>query len=248
MIKEVHYRQENDEEKLTLWTILYRLYLKQNSIFRRTKILRTPSTISETIFNYLKKSIIEGKLKPNQRIQEKEIARLFNVSTTPTREAFQRLSAEKYLTINARKEVCVASVSAEEIKDLFEVVRVLDAFAAKKALGNLSPKDIEDLNEMTKNMGNWYKQKRIRPYVKQNLKIHFRIWKKCGNDFLYQSLVNLGEKFTFYSNRIFAIIDNPSFLEKSYRDHLELMKAIEKRDAGKVEEILLSHWGGVGFL
>ncbi len=101
---------------------------------------------------------------------------------------------------------------------------------------------------MTKNLGNFYNQKRVAPYVKQNLKIHFRIWKECGNNFLYQSLVNLGEKFAFYSNKIFAIVENPSFFEKSYRDHLELMKAIEERDAERVEKILLNHWGGVGYL
>jgi len=214
----------------------------------RGKIIRSPSTISETIFRHLKKSIIEGKLKPNQRLYEKEIARLFSVSTTPTREAFQRLSAEKYLTINARKEVSVAPISVEEIKEHFEVVNVLDALAAKRALQRFRDKDIQDLKEMTGHLGNLYRQRRTAPYVKQNLKIHYRIWKECGNNFLYEFLVNLAEKFTFYSNQIFILIDNPSFFEKSYKDHVELMQAIEKKDAQRVEEILRSHWGGVGFL
>ncbi len=214
----------------------------------RKPILRSPSTISETIFRYLRKSIIEGRLKPNQKIHEKEIAKLFNVSTTPAREAFQRLSAENYLTINARKEVSVASVSVEEIKELFEVVNILDAFAARKALERFCDEDIQNLREMTENLGNFYNQKRIAPYVKQNLRIHFRIWKECGNHFLYQFLVDLAEKFIFYSNQLFIIVDNPTFFEKSYKDHLVIMKAIEEKDANKLESILLSHWGGVGYL
>jgi len=214
----------------------------------KNKTVEAPKTISEAIYRYLKKAIIEGELKPNQRIQEKEIAQLFNVSTTPAREAFQRLSAEKYLAINARKEVNVTSATVREIKELFEVVRILDACATRKAVKNLSDKDIEDLKEMTKNLGNLYNQKKIGPYVKQNLKIHFRIWKECGNNFLYQSLVNLAEKFTFYSNQIFAMIDNPSFFKISFRDHVELMKAIEKRDGEKAEKIISTHWGGEGFL
>lgn len=215
---------------------------------KKNKPFEAPETISEAIYKYLKKAIIEGVLKANQRIQEKEIAQLFGVSTTPAREAFQRLSAEKYLTIDARKEVHVVSATAKEIKEVFEVVRILDACATRKAVKKLSDGDIKDLREMTEALGELFKEQKIGPYVKQNLKIHFRIWQECGNSFLYQTLVNLGEKFTFYGNQIFAIIDSPSFFKSSFRDHAELMKALEKRDAERAEQVISTHWGGEGFL
>ncbi len=215
---------------------------------RKINKIKAPKTISESVYAFLKKAIIEGDLKPSQRIQEKEIAQLFNVSTTPAREAFQRLSAEKYLTINARKEVSVVSISQEEIREMFEVVRVLDAFATKKAINNLSEKDIEDLKKMTNDLMNLSQEDKIGRYVKQNLKIHFFIWKRSGNKFLFNSLVELGEKFTFYSNQLFAIIDNPSFLKRSCKEHLEIIDALEKKDSERVEKLLLVHWGGEGFL
>lgn len=209
---------------------------------------KKPETISETVYRHLKKAIIEGDLKPHQRIQEKEIAQVFDVSTTPTREAFQRLSAEKYLIINQRKEVHVTPVNKEEILELFEVVRVLDALATTKAMKNLSEKDIEEIKKMTDEMVRLSQQEKIGDYVKQNLKIHFFLWKKCGNNFLSQALIDLGEKFTFYSNQLFALIDNPSYLSRSVDDHLDLVDAIEKKDKKRVEKLLLVHWGAVGFL
>lgn len=215
------------------------------------KIIEIPSSLSETIHRYLKKAIIEGELKPNQRLQEKEIADLFRVSTTPVREAFQRLSAEKHIIINARKDVMVASATLEEIMELFEVVRVLDTFASKKAIKRLTDKEIADLRKMTGRLGNFYKKKNILGYVRENLKIHDKIWKACANKFLYQSLVNLGEKYTFFGNQVFFLTDEPnkkpSFFDQSYKDHIDLMKAIEKRDVAQVENILISHWGK-GFL
>ncbi len=215
------------------------------------RIVEIPSTISETIYRYLKKAIIRGELKPNQRLQEKEIAGLFQASTTPVREAFQRLSAEKYIIINARKDVQVASATLEEIMELYEVVRVLDTFASKKAIDRLTDKEIADLRKMTERLGNFYKKKKINDYVRENLKIHYKIWKACANKFLYQSLVNLGEKSTFFGNQVFFLANDsrkqPSFFDRSYKDHLDLMKAIEKRDVAQVENILISHWGK-GFL
>lgn len=226
-------------------------YSNKKEVFGKNKIFEVPATISETIYRYLRNAIIEGDLRPDQRIHEKEIAELFNISTTPVREAFQKLSAEKYLIIDARKEVVVASATLEEIKELFEIVRVLDAFAVKKALKKLFDKEIEELKEMTKKMGNFYKQKKIQSYVKENLKIHDKLWSACGNKFVYQSLVNLAEKSTFFGNQMFFLAaeqtKNPSIFDKSYKDHIDLMEAIEKRAGKAVEKILLSHWGK-GFL
>lgn len=206
-----------------------------------------PSTISEAIYKHLKKSIIEGELEPNQRIQEREIADLFKVSTTPVREAFQRLAAEKYLVINARREVVVSSLTLEEINELFEIVRILDAFALKKALPRLSDSNIAELAAMTEQMGRWHKQKNIHAYVRTNLYIHEKLWKKCGNNLLYQTLVNMGEKYTLCANQIFFLADSddgaPSLFNKSYRDHIELMAAIERRDSHASEELIKNHWG-----
>lgn len=212
-----------------------------------------PATITETIYTYLKNAIIQGKLKPGQRLQEKDFADLFHVSTTPVREAFQRLFAEKYIIINARKDVVVTKATREEIREFFEVVRVLDALASKKAIKNLADKDIAELRRMTERLGQLHGQKKISDYVAENLKIHYKIWQACGNKFLYESLMKMAEKYTFYGNQLFFMIfdqqaeKQPSFLDSSYQDHVKLLQAIEKRDVEAVEKILLSHWGK-GFL
>jgi len=81
---------------------------------------QVPATLSETIYQSLKKALIDGEIKPGQRLQEKEIAALFNTSSTPVREAFFRLAAEKYLVINARKEVLAQDTTLEEVRELYE--------------------------------------------------------------------------------------------------------------------------------
>ncbi len=213
------------------------------------KLITPPSTITEIIYDFLKNSIINGQFKPGQRLHEKEIAAQFQVSTTPVREAFQRLFAEKYIVINARRDVVVASVSIEELRDFFEVVRVLDALASKKAVTNLTKEDIRELREMTKKLGRFYREKKIAEYVSENLKIHYKIWSVCGNKYLYQFLVKMGEKYAFYGNQLIFMtfkneaVKRPSFMDSSYKDHLELMDAIEKQEAERLEKILLSHWG-----
>jgi DNA-binding GntR family transcriptional regulator len=210
-----------------------------------------PATLSESIYTYLKKAIIEGNLKPGQRLLEKEFAEIFKASTTPVREAFRKLSAEKYIVINSRKDVTVATVTRREIAELFEVVRVLDALAAKSAIPNLSAGEIAVLRQMTSRLGDFHAQNKVYEYVVENMRIHDRLWRASGNEYLYQCLSTSADKYVFLSNHLFSLgkgsIESPSFFERSYQDHLDLMDAIEMRDSPAVEKILLSHWGK-GFL
>jgi len=213
----------------------------------KNTIFKPPITIGETIYQYIKKEIINGKFKLNQRLQEKDIADLYGVSTTPVREAFHRLAAEKYLTISTRREVIVAGTTLEEIKEVFEVVRALDTLATKKAQKRLTNEDIIKLKKMTETLGIYHRSKKIHLYDKENIELHKKLWKSSGNKFLYNTLTHLVEKTTFYKNQLISLDEELSWLDKSYKDHLDIMKAIEKGDTEKVEKILMSHWGK-GFL
>jgi DNA-binding GntR family transcriptional regulator len=210
----------------------------------KNKSLKPPMTISETIFQFIKKSIINGEFMPKQRLQEKEIAEIFSVSTTPVREAFQRLSAEKYVILNARKEVIVAEMSSKQIKELYEIIRVLDVFSSKKALENITDNDISELKKKTDKLSELYKKKNIQAYIKQSTRIHEILWKNCGNELLYRSLIDLQEKAIAFGDVVTSdFLSIPHYFERSYRDHIELMAAVENRDAAEVEKILSSHWG-----
>lgn len=211
---------------------------------RKVEVLKPPATISEAIYQYLKKAIVEGEYKPNQRLQEKEIAKLFSVSPTPVREAFLRLSAEKYLQFNVRREVVVKSRNLEEVKELHEVLRTLDKLAVVKALKNLTRNDVETLKKMTQKLGEYYKKNNIQKYLAQNLKFHEQIWQKCGNKSLYEILCELSEKIAIYRrHKDFSPFSIPYSIDKSYSDHQKIMEAIEKKDECRLEEIISTHWG-----
>lgn len=210
----------------------------------KNKSIKPPITITETVFQYIKKAIINKEFKPHQRLHEKQIAELFGVSSTPVRESFQRLSAEKYVILNARKEVIVAELSKKQIKEMYEIIRVLDVFAAKKAIENITDKDISELKRKTDKLTELYKKKNIQGYIKQNTQIHEILWKNCGNELIYQSLVDLAEKAIAFGDIVTSDFSSiPLYFKGSYKDHIELMAAVENRDAAEVEKILSSHWG-----
>jgi DNA-binding GntR family transcriptional regulator len=206
-----------------------------------------PATISETIYKYLKNAIVEGKLKPNEKITERRIAQIFQVSASPVREAFQRLAAESLIKISARKEVTVSSMTINEIVEIFEVIRTNDIYATKKALENLSDQDIAEIQKLTEKLKDFFKKNDFPHYYEVNLKIHDLIWKACGNKHLYQTLSNLSQKLYIHQNLVFELTQDPDFFARSHQDHLDLQKAVEQRDVKSALKILKSHWAK-GFL
>jgi DNA-binding GntR family transcriptional regulator len=210
----------------------------------KPKTIELPATISQTIYDHLKKAIISGELKPGRRVQEKEIAALFHVSSTPVREAFFRLAAEKFLTITARKEVLVQATSDAEVRELYEVVRALDGHAMKKIIGDLTPQDLERLRMMTMKLGAYYEAGDHQRYLEQNLKIHDRLWQACGNKYLYAALIQLMEKIAIYRKHSdFVPFADAGAMEKSYRDHRLIQDALERRDLEALEKVIETHWG-----
>jgi DNA-binding GntR family transcriptional regulator len=205
---------------------------------------QVPATLSETIYQSLKKALIDGDIKPGQRLQEKEIAALFNTSSTPVREAFFRLAAEKYLVINARKEVLAQDTTQEEVRELYEIVRALDILALRKTLARIKDDDIRDLREMTAELGRCYDADDHQSYLEQNLRIHDKIWSLCGSVSLYETLSELMAKIAIYRRKTdFSPFSAPPALEKSFRDHREIFRLIEARDIAGLEKLIEAHWG-----
>jgi DNA-binding GntR family transcriptional regulator len=205
---------------------------------------QVPQTLSETIYQSLKKAVIDGEIRPGQRLQEKEIAALFNTSSTPVREAFFRLAAEKYLVINARREVLVQDTSQEEVRELYDIVRALDILAVRKALPAVTAEDIRELREMTAELGRLHDADDHRGYLEQNLRIHDRIWNVSGSPALYETLRELMSKIAIYHRKTdFAPFSDPPALKKSYSDHLRILSLLEKRDLAGLEELIEAHWG-----
>jgi|WetSurSiteA1Bulk_404760.scaffolds.fasta_scaffold29412_2 DNA-binding GntR family transcriptional regulator len=205
---------------------------------------QVPATLSETIYLSLKKALIEGELKPGQRLQEKEIAALYNTSSTPVREAFFRLAAEKYLVISARKEVLVQDTTLEQVRELYEIVRALDILALRRALAVMTDKDIAEVRAMTEELGRFRDAEDHQGYLEQNLRIHDRLWRHGGSASLYETLSELMAKIAIYRRKTdFSPFADPPALEKSYRDHREIFRLIERRDMPGLEKLIEAHWG-----
>lgn len=91
-----------------------------------------PSGLSqgERVYEWVRKRVIDGTLKPGSRVREREVAEELGVSRIPIREAFPRLEAEGFLRTLPRRGALVAPMAREDVIELFNVRASLEVLAA----------------------------------------------------------------------------------------------------------------------
>jgi DNA-binding GntR family transcriptional regulator len=237
----------NDSKKYLTKTDIYtnfKLISMHDASYMNNKKydLQRSTTFVDKIYQHIKNLILSRKLKSDQRITVKEFAEYFNVSITPVREALQRLKAEKYISINARSDIRVIGLPADESKKILELNIALDTYGIKKNLKNFPDTLIEELRELHKQYERYYRDKNWKMLFKQSAKIHERIWQAYDNEIIYQTLLNANERFSLFVGSFTDNYYSPHIQKKSYEDHCALMDAIEKRDTKLAAKILANHW------
>ena len=205
---------------------------------------KIPKTLSQSIYEHLKESILSKELEPNQRINEQEIADSFEVSRTPIREAVVRLAAEGFVDIVSHREALVKEVSYKELKEVFQVIGVLDRLAAHLIVDKIDSHELTKLEKLTSKMERHFIMREVEKFLDLNYSIHERLWDYLTdkNMFLQKELrfcVNKLKMCYYPLNRAF---EDPKILRKSMTSHKEIMEAIKEKNTAKLETIIFDHW------
>ncbi|MBI5262934.1 MAG: GntR family transcriptional regulator [Bradyrhizobium sp.] len=96
-------------------------------------------TRAEELRLQLADEIVRGTLPPGAPLDETEIARRFNVSRTPVREALRQLAASGLIEARAHRGAVVAQPSLERLTGMFEAMAELEGLCAGLAAERMSP-------------------------------------------------------------------------------------------------------------
>lgn len=115
-------------------------------------MMRSRRLSKDNVYYELKQKIIDSELKPNQAVNEENLAALLGVSRTPLREAIQRLENEDFLVRQPNGRLKVASITVKEVEEVFLVRSMLEGYIAKNAAKNATDKDIQKLTVILENI------------------------------------------------------------------------------------------------
>jgi len=200
--------------------------------------------LSDRIHDYLREAIINDEIKPRNIILEKDIAAVFNSSTTPVREAIKRLASEGFVEVHPYRHATVSEITYKEYEEISETMYVLDSYAHKVVIHELTEKDHQELREMTLELEKFCTLDTLEKYLKINANIHIYVWKFLKNEFLYTTIKQAFDKFLHSHRHILYTqwMRNDSALKKSLRLHKKMTEALIERDTSHISSILRKHW------
>jgi DNA-binding GntR family transcriptional regulator len=107
---------------------------------------------ADAVHQALRQAILSSLLRPGERLHMNELAQKLGVSLTPVRHAIQLLAKEGLVEVKPRSGTFVASVTAEDVRETFELRCALECMAVEKAAERIRPPDLQRLKALVKAM------------------------------------------------------------------------------------------------
>jgi DNA-binding GntR family transcriptional regulator len=208
-------------------------------VLAMSKSRRTPRpSLYEEIADIIRDRIVEGGLLADGFIDEPTLALELGVSRTPVREALKVLAFEGLVDIFPNQGSYVSKLTAEDARELIELLAQLEGFAGELACQRYSDEMLKALTKTHEDMILAYRQGDKPTYFKMNQRIHDDIVAASGN----KHLIEAHRRCTRRLRRIRYLSNlQDTAWEQSVFDHEAMLKALTARDAAATRRIMTDH-------
>ncbi len=193
------------------------------------------ATTAGRIAESLGERIISGALQPDAPLRQDHIAREFNSSDVPVREAFRRLEAQHLVVAVPRRGVRVAPLDANSVKEIAEMRAALEVVALRNAAPKLTPADLARL-ELALIDGD--DAKTIQDFEAANRAFHHALVAPCAMPRLLASLDGLQ---LANSRLVFATAHSAGWQPQSNQDQRLILQALRSRNVDQACNLLTRH-------
>lgn len=193
------------------------------------------NTKNNYLYVSLKDDIIEGKLRPGERIVISDVAKRYNVSPMPIREAINRLQQDGFIEVIPHVGARVCAIDLDRHKDLMQIRFELEPLAVRLSTEFIDDERISQLEDIIRQMEESVKNKENKRYGKLNKEFHLLVYGAGPNEILYNLIVSLWLR-TEFSRGIFELL--PERNEKSLAEHKAMLEAIKARNGELAAQIL----------
>jgi DNA-binding GntR family transcriptional regulator len=193
------------------------------------------STIAARIAEAIAERIISGVLQPDAPLRQDHVAREFNSSHVPVREAFRQLEAEHLVVGLPRRGVRVAPLDATSVKEIAEMRAALEVVALRQAAAKLTPAHLAGI-ELALIEGD--NAETLAEFEAANRAFHQALVAPCGMPRLLASLDGLQRA---NSRLVFAMAHSSGWRPRSNQDHRLILGALRARNIEQACSLLARH-------
>lgn len=195
-------------------------------------------TLSEIVREKIETEIVDGRLKPGDKLDEVVLAARLHASRTPVREALRALASAGLVNITPRLGATVDRPTVSQVIELFEVVAELEGVAARLATergddaARAAIAAAHDACTRTARFG------AADAYYAANSVFHHAIWTAGGNQTLAAQIIAADKRLAPYRR---FITFRPGRTQTALAEHETIARAIQARDGEAAAQAMRAH-------
>ena len=172
------------------------------------------------------------------RLDERKLAQDFGISRTPVREAMAQLESEGFVRAVPRRGIYVVRKTRREAIELITAWAALESMAARLLTAKASDEEIAALRRMFTTFKGGQVQAKLDEYSEVNIEFHQTIIRLSRSRVLIDLAENL---FTHMRMIRRKTIGEKDRADRSIRDHITIIEALEARNTRRAEELVRDH-------
>ena len=199
------------------------------------------STFADRAYTVLKDTIVSLNVyeQPDEvRLDERQLASDLGISRTPVREAMAQLEREGFVRSVPRRGIYVVRKSKREVIEMITAWAALESMAARLITTNATIEEIATLRKMFATFENGQARAHLDEYSEVNIEFHQTIIRMSRNHVLIDLAENL---FTHMRMIRRKTIGEQGRVDRSIRDHMNIIEALEARDTERAEDLVRNH-------
>jgi len=197
-------------------------------------------TKQEYVYQSLRGAIMRGELAPGQRLVIDDIARRLEVSAIPIREALQSLQAEGLVVSAPHVGATVASISQDEVHEVFSIMEGLETVAVREAAARLTQEQGQSLQAIVVEMDAAVDGQEYERWAEMNGKLHRSVGEVAAMPLLREMTDRALSRWERLRRHYFQGVLVPR-VEQAQREHRELLAALVARNPDEAERVVRAH-------
>lgn len=172
------------------------------------------------------------------RLDERKLAQDFGISRTPVREAMAQLESEGFVRSVPRRGIYVVRKTKQEVIEMITAWAALESMAARLITQAATDEEIAGLREMFAAFIDGKLRAHLDEYSDANIEFHQTIIRLSKNQVLIDLAANL---FTHMRMIRRTTIGEKDRADRSIKDHMAIIEALEARNTKRAEELVRDH-------
>ena len=198
------------------------------------------TTKTDWVYHRLRGEILEGSLKPDDRLRLSSLAQRFQTSEMPVREALRMLQRDGLISFANHRGATVVKLSMERAAEIVSVRMHLEVLAIADATPHHTPDTLAELTELLERMDRQAQARQAQRFTETNRRFHAALYAPGSNDVLKQEIQILWDRVWRARPRsIFAI--DPLRMQAAQAEHRAILDAVRSGNTAVAGQAMSRH-------